>query len=153
MHRKIVVEAAPQQPFSELVGCIFFISKRLLNINQHKVKLLPSIDELNPCFTCGACCANYRISFYWSEGDDTTPGGVPVALTEKLGNFRLSMIGTSGTTIRCIALKGTVGDRVQCTIYNHRSSVCRNYNASWFEGFENLRCDEARAAWGLLPLN
>ncbi|MEG6657786.1 YkgJ family cysteine cluster protein, partial [Pseudomonas aeruginosa] len=21
----------------------------------------------NPCLTCGACCAHFRVSFYWGE--------------------------------------------------------------------------------------
>ena len=27
-------------------------------------------DSLNPCVTCGACCAHFRVSFYWAEADD-----------------------------------------------------------------------------------
>ncbi|WP_374212354.1 YkgJ family cysteine cluster protein [Thiothrix subterranea] len=23
----------------------------------------------NPCMTCGACCASFRVSFYWGETD------------------------------------------------------------------------------------
>ncbi|EAX0008081.1 YkgJ family cysteine cluster protein, partial [Salmonella enterica] len=26
------------------------------------------MSVLNPCMTCGACCAYFRVSFYWAEG-------------------------------------------------------------------------------------
>ncbi|MBB8903342.1 YkgJ family cysteine cluster protein, partial [Escherichia coli] len=25
------------------------------------------MSDLNPCITCGACCAFFRVSFYWAE--------------------------------------------------------------------------------------
>ncbi|EMK5322830.1 YkgJ family cysteine cluster protein, partial [Escherichia coli] len=25
------------------------------------------MSNLNPCMTCGACCAFFRVSFYWAE--------------------------------------------------------------------------------------
>lgn len=106
----------------------------------------------NPCLTCGACCAYYRASFYWAEADDETPGGVPVALTRKLNDFRRVMIGSEGSSPRCIALEGTIGEQVCCTIYERRSSVCREFEPSWINGKPNERCDAARIAWGLAPL-
>ncbi|WP_142908916.1 CxxCxxCC domain-containing protein, partial [Klebsiella pneumoniae] len=27
------------------------------------------MSNLNPCMTCGACCAFFRVSFYWAEAD------------------------------------------------------------------------------------
>lgn len=106
----------------------------------------------NPCMTCGACCAFYRASFYWAEADDATPGGVPVHLTGKLNHFRRFMIGLDGSTPRCTALEGAVGERVRCAIYANRPSVCRNLHASWLDGARNEKCDKARVAWGLPPL-
>ncbi len=41
------------------------------------------MSEINPCMTCGACCAYFRVSFYWAEADDAG-GLVPSALTEPL---------------------------------------------------------------------
>lgn len=106
----------------------------------------------NPCLKCGACCAFYRASFYWAEGDDATAGGVPAELTRKLDDFRRMMIGTGGSTPRCIALEGTIGEKVRCTIYESRSSVCRDFQAAWIDAKPNERCEKARAAWGLSPL-
>lgn len=106
----------------------------------------------NACLSCGACCAWFRASFYWGEGNDATPGGVPVHLTEKLNDFRRVMLGTNRPQPRCIALKGSIGGEVGCVIYEQRASVCRDFAASWLNGNRNERCDEARIAWGLLPL-
>ena len=36
--------------------------------------------------TCGACCAFFRVSFYWAEGDDAN-GTVPASLTEQYPLF------------------------------------------------------------------
>lgn len=105
----------------------------------------------NPCLTCGACCAHFRASFYWAE---TTAGGgtVPAALTEKLNDFRAVMLGSHPPKPRCIALVGTIGQAVGCSIYDLRASVCRDFAVSWQDGVHNPRCDAARAAWGLPPL-
>ena len=107
---------------------------------------------INPCLACGACCAYYRASFYWAESDLLSPGGVPIAMTEKLNDFRLVMKGCKGSKPRCLALKGFIGKNVHCSIYEQRASVCRDFPASWEYGIHNERCDQARNAWGLLPL-
>ncbi|MBN2133086.1 MAG: YkgJ family cysteine cluster protein [Sedimentisphaerales bacterium] len=106
----------------------------------------------NPCVRCGACCAFYRASFYWAEADNAPGGTVPVDLTEKLNDFRRIMRGTSPPNPRCIALLGEIGQSVRCSIYERRASVCRDFDVSWGQGLHNERCDRARAAWGLPPL-
>lgn len=108
--------------------------------------------EPNPCVVCGACCATFRVSFYWSEADDATPGGVPVELTKKLNDFRLMMIGAEGSHPRCIALSGAIGVDAHCSIYERRSSTCREFLASYENGEPDERCDQARKVWGLEPL-
>ena len=107
----------------------------------------------NPCISCGACCAFYRASFYWTEVEDFTPDGVPVEMTEKLNDFRLVMKGTSGSSPRCIALDGFIGRNVRCRIYEQRSSVCRGFEPSWQNNAPNPACDKARRVWGLEPLS
>jgi hypothetical protein len=84
----------------------------------------------NPCTSCGACCVAFRASFYWAEGEDTMEGGVPVHLTVNVNAFRRAMRRTNSQDQRCIALYGTPGQRVQCTIYERRPSVCRNFDPS-----------------------
>lgn len=108
--------------------------------------------KLNPCLHCGACCAYFRASFYWAEGEDASPGGVPVALTAKLTPFLRVMRGTDQPKPRCVALEGDIGHSVRCSIHPRRSSVCRDFAPSWEGGVHNPRCDKARAVWGLLPL-
>lgn len=108
-------------------------------------------NESNPCIACGACCAFYRASFYWAEADDAG-GTVPVELTEKLNDFRRVMRGTNQPKPRCVALVGEIGEHIYCSIYEQRSSVCRDFPVAWENGLPNERCDKARMAWGLPPL-
>ena len=73
-------------------------------------------------------------------------------LTEKLNDFRRVMKGTCQKAPRCVALLGEIGQSVGCSIYELRSSVCRDFDVSWLNGVHNARCDQARSAWGLAPL-
>lgn len=107
------------------------------------------MDAYNPCISCGACCAFYRASFYWTESDLATLNGVPHALTDHLYTHYLAMKGTDSKTPRCIALNGEIGRHVYCEIYERRSFVCRNFPFSWQNKEKNERCDKARAKWGL----
>ncbi|EEV2467373.1 YkgJ family cysteine cluster protein, partial [Escherichia coli] len=66
------------------------------------------MNNPNPCMTCGACCAFFRVSFYWAEADDAG-GKVPVSLTEQISPFHRCMRGTSQKNPRCVALAGTPG--------------------------------------------
>jgi len=109
-------------------------------------------EVANHCLTCGVCCTMFRVSFYWREGSDVTPGGVPVELTEQLTPHRLMMKGTGGSSPRCVALEGEIGKKVGCQIHPHRPTPCRAFAASWSEGEANDRCDRARATIGLPPL-
>lgn len=106
----------------------------------------------NPCKSCGACCAFFRVSFYGGECDDSPWGTVPVDLTEPLTHHRRTMKGTLGKNIRCLALNGEIGKKVDCSIHSLRPSVCRDFHPSWENGVHNPECDRARAGHGLLPL-
>lgn len=109
------------------------------------------MSELNPCMSCGACCAYFRVSFYWAEGDDAG-GPVPTHLTEPLSPFLRCMSGTNQKQCRCVALEGTPGVSARCTIYNERPSPCREFPMSGENGEVNEACDRARARFGLPPL-
>ncbi|OIN09675.1 YkgJ family cysteine cluster protein [Oceanisphaera psychrotolerans] len=100
----------------------------------------------NPCLTCGACCAFFRVSFYW--GEIHSDFMVPEALTEPVNPVRMAMQGTNQPKPRCVALEGEVGDCVSCSIYPNRPSPCRQFEANDAEG----ACNRARAAYGLPPL-
>ena len=70
------------------------------------------MSEVFDCQQCGACCAYFRVSFYWAEGDDAPGGTVPAHLTQ-------------AKPARCVALTGEIGQRVGCSIYAQRSSTCQ----------------------------
>lgn len=111
-------------------------------------------EALHPCQSCGACCASFRVEFYWREGSkaDHDPS-VPQELWEEGSSQTRVMKGTNKNhNIRCVALKGRIGAQVACEIYSARSSTCRNFSASYENGYRNPRCDEARAKHGLAPL-
>lgn len=103
----------------------------------------------HPCLTCGACCSAYRVSFYWTE---TLPESfnVPTELTERVNSFYAAMKVSQGQ--RCIALQGEVGQQVSCSIYQNRSSTCREFKASYEFGEKIESCDQARARFQLRPL-
>jgi len=104
-----------------------------------KVSQLLNLD----CQSCGACCAYYRVSFYNGECDFTEHGMVPTDLVNTVNPFMVCMSGTQLNSPRCVALSGVIGTNVSCTIYEKRSSACRNFE----EGSE--ACAQARLAHGI----
>lgn len=104
------------------------------------------------CTTCGACCASFRVSFYWAEAADAPGGTVPVELTEPVSLHIRCMRGTNGRSPYCVALRGTVGEQVECAIYPLRSSTCREFDAWLADGSPDPRCQEARRRRGLPPV-
>jgi Fe-S-cluster containining protein len=108
----------------------------------------------SPCTRCGACCAFFRVAFYWREAEpkdveNPVPGGLFEDLTQDLR----CMKGTAAKhRPKCTALSGRIGKEVGCTIYHNRPTPCREFQFSYYEGKPNPRCDEARRAHGLPPL-
>lgn len=93
--------------------------------NVHILKTDPSD---NPCISCGACCAYFRVSFYWAEAE-SGGGVVPQHLTEQITPFMSCMQGTNQKqNTRCTALEGTIGKCVSCSIY--AQSIRRVVNLS-----------------------
>ncbi len=111
--------------------------------------------ELHPCQSCGACCAAFRVAFYWREAEAKEHAiAVPSGMWDEGNQFQRSMKGTGDKHHpKCVALKGVVGRRVECSIYENRSSTCRKFEASYENGMKQIRCDEARAKHGLRPLS
>nr|WP_294867446.1 YkgJ family cysteine cluster protein [uncultured Pseudogulbenkiania sp.] len=110
-------------------------------------------EKSNPCLRCGACCAAFRVSFYWAEAEaeaeaeaDGGGGPVPLPLTEKINDSRRCMRGTWSDSPRCVALRGEVGREVGCAIYPQRSSTGRE-----FEAYTEA-CNRARGKYGLAEL-
>ena len=112
----------------------------------------------NPCVQCGACCAFFRVSFYWQEVSTSNHEGVPLEFTDKVSDFLQCMKGTDQPQSRCIALQGKIGEKVGCAIYDQRSSTCRDFGLHsengqlTVDGFNLIRCNQARKAWNLPPL-
>ena len=97
------------------------------------------------CQNCGACCASYRVQFAVYELDEMG-GSVPAQWTEDVNGTTCRMRGTGEVPIRCVALSGTVGRQVGCTLYHQRPSPC----AELAEG--SYACNKARARHNLAPI-
>ncbi|OYU25884.1 MAG: zinc/iron-chelating domain-containing protein [Burkholderiales bacterium PBB2] len=101
---------------------------------------LESSQGPSPCQACGACCASFRVSFYWAEAADLASRWV-----EPLTPHLSCMAGTNRKSPRCEALAGELGREVACGIYAQRPSPCREVQAG------DDKCQRARAAHGLPP--
>lgn len=97
---------------------------------------------MSACMTCGACCAAYRVEFSVYQLDDAG-GSVPAVFTETVNGSTCRMRGTGEVPIRCVALTGTVGDSVACTIYHHRPAPCHELQVG------SYACEKARTRHGL----
>lgn len=102
---------------------------------------LPPID---PCLQCGACCATYRVSFYWAEADAR---GIDPRRIEQLTPWFACMVGTNQPRPRCWALDGVVGREVACTVYVQRPGPCRELQIG------DDKCRAARLGHGLVALS
>lgn len=98
----------------------------------------------NPCVECGACCASFRVSFYWFEAESH---GLPMDLTRQVNAFYSCMAGTETHPVRCAALQGAVGQAVSCSVYAQRPSPCREVQAG------DEQCAKARRKHGLIPVS
>lgn len=99
----------------------------------------------NPCVGCGACCSKFRVSFYHGELSDMPMGWVPVEMTTKINSVYACMQGTEQGNSKCIALTGTIGQEVGCSIYDKRPSPCKEFNVWDINGVPNPKCQELRA--------
>lgn len=78
---------------------------------------------------------------------------MPVELTEILDHHQRCMRGTWSSQPHCIALAGTVGVAVHCTIYDARPTPCRELRLTWEDGTHSPQCDRARERHGLPALS
>ncbi len=114
-------------------------------------------SSLHPCQACGACCASFRVAFHWREAEgnpeDQFDRSVPQEYTEDLDLNQRCMKGTNDKhQPKCVALMARVGQSAQCIVYANRPTPCRLFLASFENGFQNIRCDQAREKHGLKPL-
>jgi Fe-S-cluster containining protein len=105
----------------------------------------------NPCLSCGACCASFRVDFdaseLLSEG-----GSVPDSLCVPVSGRTMRLRGTDHASPRCAALSGRVGEQASCGIHEWRPSPCREFGARAPFGIGDEACARARARHGLPPL-
>jgi len=104
---------------------------------------------MSVCQSCGACCAAFRVDFHPAElagGAFAWGEGVPLALTVPVTANLVRMTGTDTAAPCCVALAGTIGEAVACTIYDGRPSPCREFDT------EHAACNRARQRHGLPPL-
>lgn len=103
------------------------------------------------CQSCGACCRNGAenlregVSEWVEVGDDE-------AIAKRQRGAALLVRGHDGVLHmrlvdggRCIALRGAIGRRVRCSIYEVRPRPCRRVQAG------DPSCLRARADAGLSP--
>lgn len=109
-------------------------------------------EALSACQRCGACCASYRITLPRCELDSVPGGHVPTALTEAYTPTTACMREHPDMPGRCIALTGTIGIEVACSIYPNRPSACSDFSPLAALGMGDEACDEARRRLGLKPL-
>ena len=92
------------------------------------------------CQSCGACCAHFRVSFYWQEAEQR---GLPEDTLHQISPWRVCFKGTENMPCRCVHLSGSVGQQVGCTVYERRPHPCRELQPG------DAKCLRARAAHGL----
>lgn len=103
-------------------------------------------EAIHPCLNCGVCCETYRVEF--SVYELHSQGGcVPDDLAHAISGNRWRMNGTDYHPVRCEALSGQCGQQVACSIYEQRSSTCRNFEMG------SERCNQARARHALAPID
>lgn len=108
--------------------------------------------ERGTCTCCGACCVSYRATFLRHELDSVPQGWVPTELTEPVNRRGVRMRHAADHPTRCIALRGTIGVDVSCSIYPKRPSPCRAFAPGAGEGHGDVACGNARRSHGLPPL-
>lgn len=106
----------------------------------------------NPCLSCGACCAAYRVSFHSGELDDVPGGRVPAGLADRVTSTMACMRGTEGQPPRCIALRGEIGSSVSCAIHEFQPSACRDFAPFAAIGGGDEACNAARRRHNLPEL-
>ncbi|MFP5391976.1 MAG: YkgJ family cysteine cluster protein [Gammaproteobacteria bacterium] len=123
-----------------------------MNRTMESAQAAPAAES-NPCISCGACCAWYRVSFYCGELAGGSGGTVPAEYATQVSPLMACMKGTEQGKGRCLALVGELGQPgIRCTIYAERPSTCRDFSNWEPDGSPNPECQRLRGMIGLAPL-
>ena len=95
---------------------------------------------MNPCRSCGACCAFSPDWPRFTTEDDAVLARIPEELVARDGS-RMRCLGD-----RCSALRGEVGMATSCAVYEMRPEVCRDCVPG------DGACLMARERFGLPPI-
>lgn len=107
------------------------------------------MSELPPCNKCGICCVTNleygRGGFVQvsPEDQERMPSKYRLTVVQESspGQARLGTKARSRGWQRCVALKGIVGMRTRCGMYEDRPTLCRTFR----RGGE--ACLQERARW------
>jgi len=88
------------------------------------------------------CCQYFRVSFYHGEIEGSGAGTVPAELTTRVSAHLACMKGTEKGGTPCIALRYTAEEGYRCSIYDKRSSTCREFNILNADGAPNPECQK-----------
>lgn len=104
----------------------------------------PPDAPIPDCLTCGACC-NALLCVGVRPSDNVDPEHY-WDITDESGELVVDRyLRRNGETLACIALEGTIGERVACTIYETRPAMCHHFDAG------SDRCHAIRRAYGIEP--
>jgi Fe-S-cluster containining protein len=95
------------------------------------------------CMTCGACCASSPCI-----GVSPVEGVLEKDfwnITAEKGVVVDRFLKRTDETFSCVALEGTIGEQVNCRIYEHRPRACRLFEAG------SDKCHAVRRAYGIEP--
>jgi Fe-S-cluster containining protein len=106
------------------------------------LRRVPSTDY--DCRVCGACCApEFDSPFYVTIRARDRERLEPRWRDRNTARESLlTRLDGAGRCV-CVALRGTVGRRVSCAIYERRPDECRRFEAG------SAECDKARAQAGI----
>jgi len=107
----------------------------------------PAAAPIPDCLTCGACCGamlcvsvsptdvQTAAEHFWDVTTDGANGEITVD----------RYLRRSGENLACAALGGTIGERVECEIYEQRPQMCHVFEAG------SDKCHAIRRAYGIEP--
>ena len=89
-------------------------------------KRLPIVAET--CRKCGACCVSPYDSDRYVDLDEDDPARFSLLFRKHavVGRSLRTKHDAAGNCV-CVALRGTVGQRVSCSVYENRPRVCRAF--------------------------